>query len=62
MAVNVVMLGLSLLYGLILASYGDPDWGPLYSGYVGLLLFSATLVALGPRPPMPCNLDNAPSV
>jgi ABC-2 type transport system permease protein len=47
MAVNVVMLVLSLTYAFILASYGTLDWGPLYSGYLGLLLLSATLVALG---------------
>lgn len=47
MAVNAVILLLSLTYAIILAVYGDLDWGPLYSGYLGLLLFSATLVALG---------------
>ena len=47
MAVLVVMLGLSLIYPCIVASYGDPDWGPLYSGYLGLLLLSASLVAMG---------------
>lgn len=47
MAVNALILLLSLTYAIILARYGDLDWGPLYSGYLGLLLFSATLVALG---------------
>lgn len=45
--VIVVMLALSLLYAVLLAVYGQPDWGPIYSGYLGLLLFSAVLVALG---------------
>lgn len=45
--VTVVMLALSLLYAVILALYGQPDWGPIYSGYLGLLLFNAMLVALG---------------
>src|SRR3989449_9335989 len=47
MAVNTVMLVLSLTYALGLQAYGDPDWGPIYSGYLGLVLFTASLVALG---------------
>ena len=47
MAVVVVMLGLSLAYPTVLALYGTPDWGPIYAGYLGLLLFAGALVALG---------------
>jgi ABC-2 type transport system permease protein len=47
MAVNLVMLALSLTYAGVLAAYGTPDWGPIYSGYLGLTLFTAALVALG---------------
>jgi ABC-2 type transport system permease protein len=47
MAVNTLMLALSLIYALVLHTYGQPDWGPIYSGYLGLLLFTAALVALG---------------
>src|SRR2546422_7122316 len=47
MAVNTVMLALSLTYALVLQAYGEPDWGPIYSGYLGLVLFTASLVALG---------------
>src|SRR5215471_17645239 len=47
MAVNAVMLMLSLTYALVLRAYGQPDWGPIYSGYLGLVLFAASLVALG---------------
>src|SRR5262249_4405591 len=47
MAVNTVMLVLSLTYALVLQAYGEPDWGPIYSGYLGLALFTASLVALG---------------
>jgi ABC-2 type transport system permease protein len=43
----VVMLGLSAIYAVVLGMYGAPDWGPVYSGYLGLLLLGATLVALG---------------
>jgi len=47
MAINTVMLILSLTYALVLQTYGEPDWGPIYSGYLGLALFTASLVALG---------------
>jgi ABC-2 type transport system permease protein len=47
MAVNVLLLLLSLTYAGILACYSDLDWGPVYSGYLGLLLFTSALVALG---------------
>jgi ABC-2 type transport system permease protein len=47
MAVHAVMLALSLTYALLLQAYGAPDWGPIYSGYLGLTLFTAALVALG---------------
>jgi ABC-2 type transport system permease protein len=47
MAVNVLLLALSLTYALVLQAYGQPDWGPIYSGYLGLMLFTGALVALG---------------
>jgi ABC-2 type transport system permease protein len=47
MAVNTLMLALSLTYALVLQAYGKPDWGPIYSGYLGLMLLTAALVALG---------------
>lgn len=47
MAVNLVILALSLTYASVLAVYGAPDWGPIYSGYLGLTLFTAALVSLG---------------
>ena len=43
----VVMLLLSYTYALALAVLGAPDWGPIYSGYIGLLLLGAALVAIG---------------
>jgi ABC-2 type transport system permease protein len=42
-----VMLGLSLAYPVVLAVYGAPDWGPIYSGYLGLTLLGGALVAVG---------------
>jgi ABC-2 type transport system permease protein len=47
MAVNASMLALTLTYAGVLQAYGEPDWGPIYSGYLGLVLFTAALVALG---------------
>jgi ABC-2 type transport system permease protein len=47
MAVNILMLALSLTYAFVLHAYGKPDWGPIYSGYLGLVLFTAALVTLG---------------
>ena len=39
MSLIVVMLLLSGCYAVALAWFGDPDFGPIYSGYFGLLLF-----------------------
>lgn len=47
MTLVVVMLALSIVYPMVLAEYGSPDWGPVYSGYLGLLLFAGALVAIG---------------
>ena len=47
MAVIVVMLAVTLAYPLVLEIYGSPDWGPVYSGYLGLLLLGSALVSMG---------------
>jgi len=47
MTVVTAMLGLSTSYALVLAIYGTPDWGPIYTGYLGLVLLGAALVASG---------------
>jgi ABC-2 type transport system permease protein len=47
MAVILAMIGLTLTYALVLGIYGTPDWGPIYSGYLGLVLLAAALVSLG---------------
>jgi len=41
------MLTLSVSYPVVLALYGKPDWGPVYSGYLGLTLFAGALLATG---------------
>lgn len=43
----VVMLMLTLHYPLILEIFGNPDPGPILAGYLGLLLFGASLLSLG---------------
>lgn len=43
----IVMLGLTLWYALVLRMLGNPDGGPMLSGYVGALLFGASFLAVG---------------
>jgi ABC-2 type transport system permease protein len=47
MVVLALMTGLTLIYAVVLAVFGQPDWGPIYSGYVGLLMFAAALASIG---------------
>jgi ABC-2 type transport system permease protein len=47
MAVVLTMIGLTGAYALVLGLFGSPEWGPIYSGYLGLVLLSSTLVSLG---------------
>jgi ABC-2 type transport system permease protein len=47
MTLLLAMLLLSAAYPLVLAIYGDPDWGPIYSGYLGLALLGAALIGTG---------------
>lgn len=42
-----VMLVLSGAYAITLGILGSPDWGPIWSGYLGLFLLGAALVAVG---------------
>src|SRR5262249_17764068 len=42
-----VMLALTGSYAAVLGTHGDPDWGPIYSGFLGLLLLAAALTAIG---------------
>jgi ABC-2 type transport system permease protein len=47
MSLIVMLLLLSGSYPVVLAYFGDPDFGPIYSGYLGLLLFGSALVGTG---------------
>ena len=41
------MLALTGYYPILLASYGDPDFGPIISGYLGFFLLGGTALAVG---------------
>ena len=43
----VLMLLLSGAYAIALGMLGQPDWGPICSGYLGLFLLGGALVAVG---------------
>jgi ABC-2 type transport system permease protein len=43
----VFMLAPTLLYVALLAMYGRPDLGPIFSGYVGILLVGGLFSAVG---------------
>ncbi|HYB44575.1 MAG TPA: ABC transporter permease [Candidatus Methylomirabilis sp.] len=47
LTIPVLMLFLTGSYAAVLGVYGDPDWGPIYSGFLGLLLLGAALTAIG---------------
>jgi ABC-2 type transport system permease protein len=47
LAVIVTMLAPTLAYPITLQIFGEPDWGPVYSGYLGLVLLGGALTALG---------------
>jgi ABC-2 type transport system permease protein len=40
-------LGLTIVYAITVANLGPLDWGTVIAGYLGTLLFSASLLAIG---------------
>ncbi len=38
---------ISLEFPLIMSKYGDPDWGAIWSGYLGLFMAGMAFIALG---------------
>jgi ABC-2 type transport system permease protein len=42
-----LMLLLTASHAVVLGVYAEPDWGPIYSGFVGLLLLAGALSAIG---------------
>jgi ABC-2 type transport system permease protein len=47
LALYALMLALTLLYPGMVIYFTRPEWGPLLSGYLGLLLMGATFLAVG---------------
>lgn len=47
LAVYIIMLGFTLIYPLILFMYGNPDLGPIISGYIGIILMGAAYISIG---------------
>lgn len=47
MLMLLAMIGLTFTYALVLGLFGKPDWGPVYSGYFGLVLLAGALVSIG---------------
>ena len=46
-ALYALMIGLTLLYPAIVWYFAPLEWGPILTGYVGLLLMGATFIAVG---------------
>jgi len=38
---------MTMVYALCVSTVGDLDWGPVIAGYIGLLLFVASMTAIG---------------
>ncbi|MFX1538379.1 MAG: ABC transporter permease [Promethearchaeota archaeon] len=47
MGIIILMLVLTFYFPILLVIFGDPDFGPIASGYLGLLLLSSSAVAIG---------------
>lgn len=41
------MIGLTIIYPLVLQVYGDPDWDPIWAGYLGLVLLGGGVITIG---------------
>ena len=47
LGILTVMLALTFYYPILLMWFGDPDWGPIVTGYLGLFLLGGTSLAVG---------------
>jgi ABC-2 type transport system permease protein len=47
LGILVVMLVLTLYYPILLWIFGDPDWGPILTTYLGLFLLGGVSLAVG---------------
>ena len=46
-ALYVILLGLTLVYPGLIATFTRVEWGPILTGYLGLVLTGATFLAVG---------------
>src|SRR5262245_54198776 len=47
MALYAAMLALTLIHMALLFSYGNPEWRPVVTGYLGLLLMGGCFISVG---------------
>lgn len=47
MGLYLAMLAVTLLHFAVLFAYGNPDWKPVLTGYLGIFLFGGCIIALG---------------
>jgi len=47
LGILTVMLALTFYYPLLLIIFGDPDIGPIFTGYLGIFLLGSTCLAIG---------------
>jgi len=47
LALYGIMLALTLLYPVMIAYFARLEWGPLFTGYLGLLLMGGAFLAVG---------------
>jgi ABC-2 type transport system permease protein len=47
LALVLGMIAATVAYTFVLGLFGDPDWGPIYSGYLAVALNAALLVSIG---------------
>jgi len=47
LGILTVMMALTFYYPILLTIFGDPDWGPIATGYLGFFLLGCTSLAVG---------------
>jgi ABC-2 type transport system permease protein len=47
LAVVIALYAAAATYAIVLGVYGEPDWGPIYAGYLAVSLLACLLVAVG---------------
>ncbi|MFC1897727.1 ABC transporter permease [Chloroflexota bacterium] len=47
LGILTAMLALTFYYPILLMCFGDPDWGPIVTGYLGLFLIGSVSLAVG---------------